>query len=141
MTCDIDSVQELISQGLVLFVQNVFLFAGAIVVILDMSWQFALGVFVIVPPVYFASRWFRRVSNRAYLEMRDRIATNLCTLQESLEGVRVGASVRPREGVHGSSRRTNEDQYAANIETVNISAKYFPVVEFAGMAGTAVIIG
>ena len=54
-----------------------------------MSWQLALGVLIIVPPVYFASRWFRRVSNKAYLEVRDRIATNLTTLQESLEGVRV----------------------------------------------------
>ena len=38
-------------------------------------------------------------------------------------------------------RDTNEDQYDANIETVRISAKYFPVVEFAGVAGTAVIVG
>ena len=37
--------------------------------------------------------------------------------------------------------RTNEDQYEANMETVRISAKYFPIVEFAGVAGTAVIIG
>ena len=28
MTSDIDSMQELISQGLVLFVQNIFLFCG-----------------------------------------------------------------------------------------------------------------
>ena len=34
MTSDIDSMQELISQGLVLFVQNIFLFCGAVVVII-----------------------------------------------------------------------------------------------------------
>ena len=33
MTSDIDAMQELISQGLVLFVQNIFLFVGAVVVI------------------------------------------------------------------------------------------------------------
>ena len=36
---------------------------------------------------------------------------------------------------------TNEDQYEANLETVRISAKYFPFIEFAGVVGTAVIIG
>ena len=34
MTSDIDSMQELISQGLVLFVQNIFLFIGAVIVII-----------------------------------------------------------------------------------------------------------
>src|SRR5262249_2165286 len=141
MTTDIDAMQELISQGLVLFVQNILLFVGAIVVIVIMSWQLALGVLIIVPPVYFASRWFRRVSNVAYLEVRDRIATNLTTLQEGLDGVRV-VQAFGREGSFTSRfSRTNEDRYEANIETVRISVKYFPIIEFSGIAGTAAIIG
>ncbi|GIU86434.1 MAG: hypothetical protein KatS3mg009_0949 [Acidimicrobiia bacterium] len=141
MTSDIDSLQELISQGLVLLVQNVLLFGGATVVIVAMSWQLALGVLVIVPPVYFASRWFRRVSNRAYLEVRDRIATNLSTLQESLEGVRVVQAFGREGSFTRRFNRTNEAQYEAHLETVRVSARYFPMVEFAGVAGTAVIIG
>jgi ATP-binding cassette subfamily B protein len=141
MTSDIDSLQELISQGLVLFVQNMLLFAGAVIVIVGMSWQLAAGVLIIVPPVYFASRWFRRVSNRAYLEVRDRIATNLSTLQESLEGVRVVQAFSREGSFVRRFSSTNEAQYEAYLETVRISSKYFPVVEFAGVAGTAVIIG
>jgi ATP-binding cassette, subfamily B, bacterial len=141
MTSDIDSLQELISQGLVLFVQNMLLFAGAVIVIVGMSWQLAAGVLVIVPPVYVASRWFRRVSNRAYLEVRDRIATNLSTLQESLEGVRVVQAFSREGSFVRRFSSTNEAQYEAYLETVRISSRYFPVVEFAGVAGTAVIIG
>jgi ATP-binding cassette subfamily B protein len=141
MTSDIDALQELISQGLVLFVQNIFLFCGAVIVILYTSWQLALGVLVIVPPLYFASRWFRRVSNEAYLDVRDRISTNLSTLQESLEGVRVVQAFGRESSFSRRFQRTNEDQYDANMRTVRISAKYFPVIEYAGIAGTAVIIG
>jgi ATP-binding cassette, subfamily B, bacterial len=141
MTSDVDSLQELISTGLVMFVQNMLLFVGAVVVILALSWELALGVLVIVPPVYFASRWFRRVSNKAYLEVRDRIATNLSTLQESLEGVRVVQAFGRERGFTKLFSTTNEAQYDAYMETVRISARYFPVIEFAGVAGTAVIIG
>jgi ATP-binding cassette subfamily B protein len=141
MTSDIDSLQELIAQGIVLFVQNVFLFAGAVIVVLALSWQLALGVLVIVPPVYFASRWFRRVSNKAYLEVRDRISTNLSTLQESLEGVRVVQAFGRERAFTMRFQKTNEDQYEANMRTTRISAKYFPIVEYAGVAGTAVIVG
>jgi len=141
MTSDVDALQELIAQGLIVFVQNMLLFSGAIIVVLVMAWRLALFVLVIVPPVYFASRWFRRVSNKAYLEVRDSIAANLSTLQEGLEGVRV---VQAFSREHSFTRRfskTNEAQYEANLYTVRISARYFPVVEFAGVAGTAVIIG
>ncbi len=141
MTSDIDALQELISQGLVLFVQNAFLFVGAVVLILVISWQLALGVLVIVPPVYFSSRWFRRVSNKAYLDVRDTISTNLTTLQESLEGVRVVQAFGREKAFTSKFQRTNEDQYEANMLTTRISAKYFPVIEYAGVAGTAVIIG
>jgi ATP-binding cassette subfamily B protein len=141
MTSDFDALQDLISQGLVLFVQNIFLFIGAVIVITYASWQLALGVLVIVPPLYFASRWFRRVSNKAYLDVRDRISTNLSTLQESLEGVRVVQAFGRESAFTRKFQRTNDDQYDANMRTVRISAKYFPIVEYAGIAGTAVIIG
>jgi ATP-binding cassette subfamily B protein len=96
---------------------------------------------VIVPPVYFGSRWFRRVSNKAYLEVRDRISTNLSTLQEGLEGVRVVQAFGREDAFTRKFNRTNEDQYHANMHTTRISARYFPVIEYAGVAGTAVIIG
>jgi ATP-binding cassette subfamily B protein len=141
MTSDIDAMQELISQGLVLFVQNIFLFIGAVGFMLYLSWQLALGVLVIVPPLYFASRWFRRVSNKAYLEVRDSISTNLTTLQEGLEGVRVVQAYGRTRSFTERFGRTNEDQYEANMVTTRISAKYFPFVEYAGVAATAVIVG
>jgi ATP-binding cassette subfamily B protein len=141
MTSDVDALQELISQGLVLFVQNIFLFTGAVIVVLLLSWQLAVGVLIIVPPVFFASRWFRRVSNKAYLEVRDRISTNLSTLQESLEGVRVVQAFGRERQFTKRFEKSNEDQYEANMRTTRISAKYFPVIEYAGVVGTAVIIG
>src|SRR5207247_9411372 len=106
MTSDIDAMQELVSQGLVLFVQNVFVFVGAVLIVLVISWQLAVGILVIVPPVYFGSRWFRRVSNKAYLEVRDRISTNLSTLQEGLEGVRVVQAFGREEAL---TRKFNRD--------------------------------
>lgn len=141
MTSDIDALQELISTGLVMFVQNFLIFIGAIFVVTLMSWQLSLGVLVIVPPVLIASRWFRRRSNAAYLEVRERIGENLSTLQEGLEGVRVVQAFGRERGWIRRFRQTNENQFEANLETVRISAKYFPFVEFTGVIGISVIVG
>jgi ATP-binding cassette, subfamily B, bacterial len=141
MTSDIDALQELISQGLVMFIQNILIFIGAVVVIFVMSWELALCTLVIVPPVLIASRWFRRESNRAYLEVRESIGLNLATLQEGLEGVRVVQAFGRERGWIRRFHNTNEAQYEANLETVRISAKYFPFVEFSGVLGIAIVVG
>ncbi|MGZ8762329.1 MAG: ABC transporter ATP-binding protein [Acidimicrobiia bacterium] len=141
MTADIDALQDLVSQGLVAFVQNGLIFVGAIIFMVILSWELALCTLVIVPPVIFASRWFRRESNRAYLEVRERIATNLSTLQEGLAGVRVVQAFARERAWTRRFHETNEAQYDANLETVRISVRYFPFSEFIGVAGFAVIIG
>ena len=89
MTSDIDALQELVQAGLTSMVMNALMFVGALVVIFVLSWQLALTTLIVVPPALIATRWFRRESNRAYLEVRERIGTNLATLQEGLAGVRV----------------------------------------------------
>jgi ATP-binding cassette subfamily B protein len=141
MTSDMDALQELVQMGLVMFIQNGLLFVGAVLVIFLMSWQLAVCTLVVVPPVVIASRWFRRASNKAYLLVRDRIGQNLSTLQEGLAGIRVVQAFGRERSFTRRFQETNEAQYDANIETVRISAKYFPIVEFAGVAGIALIVG
>ncbi|CAB4941254.1 unannotated protein [freshwater metagenome] len=141
MTSDIDALQELVSQGLVMFVQNALIFVGTLVVMSLLSWQLTLCTIIVVPPVIFASLWFRKRSNTAYLEVRDRVGTNLSTLQEGLEGVRVVQAFGREGGFIARFEETNEAQYDANIATVNIATRYFPFVEFIGVVGLAVVVG
>ncbi len=141
MTSDIDALQDLVSQGLVAFVQNALIFVGALIAIFLLSWELALCIFIIVPPVVIASRWFRTRSNLAYLEVRERVATNLATLQEGLAGIRVVQAFARERSWTQRFHETNEAQFDANLETVRISVRYFPFIEFIGVIGTAVIIG
>lgn len=141
MTSDIDALQELVSQGLVMFVQNALIFVGTLVVMSLLSWQLTICTIIVVPPVIFASLWFRKRSNTAYLEVRDRVGTNLSTLQEGLEGVRVVQAFGREGGFIERFEETNEAQYDANIATVNIATRYFPFVEFIGVVGLAVVVG
>ncbi len=141
LTSDVDALQELVQMGLAMFVQNALLFVGALAVILILSWELALCVLIVVPPVVWATRWFRKAANAAYLEVRERIGTNLATLQEGLAGVRVVQAFGRERAFTRRFRETNEAQFDANLETVKISTKYFPFVEFMGVVGIALIVG
>jgi ATP-binding cassette, subfamily B, bacterial len=141
MTSDVDALQELVQAGITAMVMNALLFVGAVVVIFVLSWQLALCTLIVVPPALYATRWFRRESNRAYLEVRERIGTNLATLQEGLAGVRVVQAFGREQAFTGQFEATNEAQYDANMETIRISTRYFPFMEGLGIAATAAIVG
>lgn len=140
MTSDVEALQELVSQGLVLFVINGLLFVGAVVVLIVMSPVLAAVTLVVVPGVAFASSWFRRESNKAYLKLRDAIGDTLTSLQEGLSGVRVVQAFRQEPTMIRRFQGTNEAQYGAHLDTIRISARYFPVIEFAGVASMAIIL-
>jgi len=141
MTSDVDALQELVQIGLTSIVQNTMLFVGALVVIFVLSWQLALVLLFTVPPIWFATRWFQRESNRAYHEVRERIGHNLANLQEGLAGVRVVQAFARENAFAGRFQDTNEAQYDANMDAIRISIRYFPFVDFCGVAALAAIVG
>ncbi len=141
LTADVDALQELVQTGLTSIVQNVLLFVGSAVAIFILSWQLALVTLVVVPPAVIATRWFRRESNRAYLEVRESIGHNLATLQEGLAGVRVVQAFGRERAYAMRFRETNEAQFDANIETARVATRYFPFMEFLGVGAMALVIG
>lgn len=141
MTSDIDSLSELVQQGLVVFLTNLLLFVLTVVVLVAMSPVLALVCLVAVPPVIIASIRFRRESNKAYLTVRDRIGQTLSTFQEGVSGVRVIQAFGQEEAQVTRFRRFNRAQLDANLHATKVSAYYFPVIEMAGIGTTAAVVG
>jgi ATP-binding cassette, subfamily B, bacterial len=141
MTSDIDALTDLVQIGLVAFVTNGLMITLSIVVLLSMSPLLAVASLVGFPFVVLASRRFRRRSDEAYLTLRDRIAVTMSSLQEGLSGVRVVQASAREDDVTAAFARANRAQYEANLKATRIAAEYFPVVEFAGTAATAAVLG
>ena len=141
MTSDIDALQELVQQGLVMFITNALLLVLAVVLLVSMSPLLALVCLVALPIVIVASLRFRTASNKAYLEVRDRIGQTLSTLQEGISGVRVIQAYNQVDNQVDRFGRFNQAQLNANLTATRISALYFPVIELAGIATTAAVVG
>lgn len=141
MTSDIDTMEDLIQQGLVVFVTNGLLLTLTLGVMVYKSWQLSLICLIAVPPVVAASIWFRRASNRAYLNVRDTVSQTLSTLQEGLSGVRVVQAFTREESMVRRFGVFNRAQRDANIHAARISSFYFPVIEGSGVFTTAAVVG
>ena len=141
MTSDVDSLQELVQMGLLMFVSNALLLGVSVVVLAVVSWKLLLLCLVCVPAVVVASVKFQRDSNEAYLEVRDGIGATLSHLQEGLSGVRVVQAFGRESVESGRFRSRSRHLYDAHMRSVRISAWYLPVIELAGLLTTAIAVG
>lgn len=141
MTSDIDSLQELVQMGLIAFVTSGLLLVFTIIALLAISPLLALLCLASLPIVVIASIQFQRLSNKAYLVVRERIGQTLATFQESVSGVRVIQAFGRESANEKRFQRHNQEQLDAYAYAVKLSAIYFPVVELAGNFGLAIVVG
>jgi len=141
MTSDVDSLQELVQQGLLQLAASLLLIFGSVIVLGLVSWQLLLICLIPVPFVVLASVKFQRDSNKAYLTVRDRIGLTLSSLQEGISGVRVIQAYRREDHEIGRFQRRNDRLYRAHMRSVFVQAWYLPVIEGAALGCTALVIG
>ena len=141
MTSDVDSLQELVQQGLLQLAASLLLIVGSIIVLALVSWELLLICLIPVPFVVLASIKFQRDSNAAYLTVRDRIGLTLSSLQEGISGVRVIQAYGREEIEVKRFARRNRSLYRAHMKSVWVQAWYLPVIEGAALACTALVIG
>ncbi len=141
MTADIESMSELVQFGLLQFVSAFLLLILATVLLAVLSWQLLIVALVVLPVLIVASIKFQRISNNAYLDVRENVGNNLSTLQEGITGVRVIQAYGQQANRSQRFRLSNRALFDSHMYSVKISTWYFGLVEFAGIAATGAIIG
>jgi ATP-binding cassette subfamily B protein len=141
MTADIESMGELIQWGLLQFVSAGLLLVFTLVVLAVLSWELTLVVMLVLPIIVVASVRFQRQSNKAYLDVRERVGQNLSSLQEGFAGVRVIQAYDRQDEQIRRFRGTNRALYDSHLHSVRISVWYFGLVEWVGVFAIAVVVG
>jgi ABC-type multidrug transport system fused ATPase/permease subunit len=141
LTNDIDALDNLVTGGPTTLVQNTLTLVGSAAVLLYLDWRLALATLAVFPGMAIATGLFRRYSARAYRRTRERLGDVTATLQEDISGVRVVQAFRREEPNYRQFTGVNGRYREANAQTVQISALYFPAVDFLSAAATAVVLG
>ena len=142
MTADIESMAELIQWGLLQFVSAGLLLVMTLVLMTALSWQLTLVVVAFVAPVLgIASARFQRLSNVAYLDVRERVGQNLSNLQEGITGVRVIQAYGRETEQKRRFAVSNRALYRSHLHSVKVSTWYFGLVEGAGIIAIAIVVG
>jgi ABC-type multidrug transport system fused ATPase/permease subunit len=140
MTNDVQALDQLVSDGVVTLFGSSLTLVGTAAILLWLDWQLALLCFLVFPVLGIGSLVFRIISADAYRATREKVAAITAYLQETLSGVRVVrvfAQERRHQDVFAG---LNDENYVANMKTVNLNAAYFPAVELLSSLVTAAIL-
>ena len=140
LTTDVDALNELFTQGVTDLLGDVVMIFAIISVMLWMDVRLTLVTLLTVPMLFAATTWFRKGARRGYDMVRTRIARINAFLQEHFAGAQtVQIFNAEAKSVHRFDV-INEDYRRANIDTIFYYAVFFPLVDFIGAVGIALII-
>ncbi len=141
MTSDVEALTLLVNEGFVNLVIQALTVSVVTVVLFSYNPLLAILLLsLVLPPLLGMTLWFRSVSQRGYVEVRDRIASVLADLSENLAGVRVIAALNRRRQ-NAELHRTVVGSYLdANLYTARAGAIYGPATEGIGIAAQALVL-
>ncbi len=141
MTSDIESLQQLLQDGLPQFALQGLTMIIVTVVLFFYNVELTLLTLLMIVPIFTGlSLWFRSASDKGYNRVRDGIANVLSDLSESLSGVRVVTGFnRARHNVL-QHRNVTGHYRDANDHTAQIAATYGACTEFVGLLGQAALL-
>jgi ATP-binding cassette subfamily B protein/subfamily B ATP-binding cassette protein MsbA len=138
---DVDTLNQLFSQGLTQLLGSLFSLIGILIVMLGLDLQLALVSFTIIPVMILVTIVFGRWSRAAYRVTRQTVGTVTAELQEEISGVRQAQAFNRTETNIVRFRERNAANRDANIQAVAISSAFSPSIDVLSTLATAIVIG
>jgi ATP-binding cassette, subfamily B, multidrug efflux pump len=137
---DVATINDLLSQGIITLIGDLFVLVGIIVVMLFMNLRLALLAFAVLPLMLLVTIWFSRRARVAFRETRTSVAKVVGGLAEDIAGVRVIQAFGQENTTQENFSAVNEVNRNANISAMSLSFIFLPAIEFLGILATAIVL-
>ncbi len=139
-TNDVETLNSMLSSGVVSLFGDLFVLFGIIVVMLIFNWQLALLCFAVLPLIFAASSWFRVHVRESFRKVRLRIARINSYLQENIMGMAVVQMFNREKKNYRRFDELNNDYLQAYLETIYYYSVFYPLVELISSLALAIIL-
>ncbi len=140
ITSDTDTIQQVFSFALLSVISGALLMVWIVIKMLETNLPYTLLSLVVVPFMYFATRYFSNQARKAFRKSRQQMGSVNADLQESIAGVReVQAFNREDENIE-QFRRVNAANRDANVRAAAFTSALNPVLEALGYVALGVVV-
>lgn len=137
---DVNSLQELFTNGIINLLMDIIMLVGIIVILFALSPQLALAVLVILPIMFYISTKLRRNIRHSWQDVRIQKSRLNSHLNESIQGVRITQSFVQEEENTQYFKGVNGSNFEKERLAMKKSAYFGPFVEMSNAIGTVILI-
>ena len=140
VTSDVDALNEMFTAGVVSIFEDIFVLAGILIIMLNMSWRLALITFAVLPFIFYATSIFRRKVRDSYRRIRVAIARINAYLQEHVTGIVVLQLFNREKRAYERFEKINRTHMDAFKDAIMAHAVYYPIVEVLSAVAIACVV-
>ncbi|MGG3739331.1 ABC transporter ATP-binding protein [Aeribacillus pallidus] len=137
---DINSLQELFTNGVINLLMDFILLLGIVVILTTLSPELTLTVMVILPIMFFISTKLRRNIRRSWQMVRLKQSKLNSHLNESIQGIRVTQAYTQEKENMAYFNGINYENFDSWRTATRKNAMFRPLVEITNTIGTAILI-
>jgi ATP-binding cassette, subfamily B, multidrug efflux pump len=137
---DINSLQELFTNGVINLLMDMILLVGIFVILFSLSPELTLAVMVILPIMFFISTSLRRKIRRSWQVVRLKQSKLNSHLNESIQGIRITQSFTQEKENMIYFDGVNTENFESWRIASQKNAMFRPLVELTNALGSAVLI-
>ncbi|WP_449353995.1 ABC transporter ATP-binding protein [Virgibacillus natechei] len=137
---DINSLQELFTNGIINLLMDTVMLTGIMLVLFVLSPELALAILIVLPLMFFISTKLRRNIRRSWQEVRIQQSRLNSHLNEGIQGIRITQSFSQENENAAFFNGINEDYFQRFRIATKKSAMFGPLVEICNAIGTIILI-
>lgn len=139
VTNDVNSLQDLFTNGVVNLLIDCVQLVGIVIILLAINWKLGLAVIVTVPVMFFISTTLRVRIRRAWQDVRTKNSRINSHLNESIQGIRVTQAYTQEEENMKFFDQMNMDSKKSWDKASAMNQAFGPLIEITGGVGTLIL--
>ena len=140
LTNDVDALNELFTSGVIDVLGDLVIIFAIVGMMFYLDWKLALISLLTIPLLFAATNWFRKRAREGFDKVRTRNAKLNAFLQEYISGAQTVQLFNAEKRAQNRFADINDDYRNANIETIYYYSIFYPMVDFIGTVGVAIVI-
>lgn len=139
-TSDIEALSELLSDGIVNMIGDMFRIVFILFFMLSMSWELTIISILVLPILFYSTFWFKSKVRIAFLNVRDQIARMNSFVQENISGMAIVQLFNREEKQRKKFQNINAEHRDAHIKTIFYFSIFWPVIEVLASLAMALVV-
>ncbi len=140
LTSDVDALNELFTSGVIDVLGDLVIIFAIIIQMFLYDWKLTLVSLITIPLLFAATNWFRKRAREGFDKVRTRNAKLNAFLQEYISGAQTVQLFNAERRAQNRFADINDEYRNANIETIYYYSIFYPMVDFIGTVGVALVI-